>query len=69
MVPAVANPFVDWLVDEAWQPRTIPELLEQFAELLQGQDFPVWRVRLLIQTLHPQLFALTFTWQRELDDE
>ncbi len=28
---------------------------------------PLWRLRLLIRTLHPQLFATGFTWRSDLD--
>lgn len=65
--PAAVNPLVDWILESAWQPRTIPDLLSRFADVLGEIGFPVWRVRLLIQTLNPQLFALTYTWQADTD--
>ena len=57
------NPFVDWLVERAWQPRNVPDLLTEFVDVLGANSFPISRVRILIQTLHPQLFALAYTWE------
>ena len=65
--PSQANPLVGWLVDQAWQPASIPELLMQFSTTLIDSGFPIWRARLLIQTMNPQLFALTYTWQRDVE--
>ncbi len=64
---AAANPFVDWLVERAWQPKNVPELLSAFVDVLKSNGFPLFRARVLIQTLHPQLFALAYTWQEGID--
>ena len=66
-VAPVANPFVDWLIERAWQPKNVPDLLTEFADVLKTNGFPILRVRVLIQTLHPQLFALAYTWQNGVD--
>ena len=66
--PAPPNPFIDWLIEEAWQAQSIPELLKRLAKVLADAGLPIWRVRLLIQTLNPQLFAMTYTWQREVEE-
>ncbi len=63
---APPNPFIDWLVDAAWQPKSVPDLLEALALQLARAGFPVWRVRLLIRTLNPQLFAISYAWQRDV---
>ncbi|MEM8972539.1 MAG: DUF427 domain-containing protein [Pseudomonadota bacterium] len=65
--PAISNPFVDWLVERAWQPRNVPDLLTEFASVLKANHFPISRVRILIQTLHPQLFALAYTWENGVE--
>ncbi len=62
--PAKANPFVDWLVQEAWQAKSLPNAVQQLADVLVENGLPLWRLRLLIRTLNPQLFGLAYTWQR-----
>ena len=62
--PAKDNPFVKWLVDEAWKAVSAPDFVDRLAGALAAADFPVWRVRLLVRTLNPQLFAHAYTWQR-----
>jgi adenylate cyclase len=64
---ATANPLLDWVTREAWQATTAQELIERLALRLVAADFPLWRLRLLIRTLHPQLFATAFTWQSDRD--
>ena len=61
---SIQNPFVDWLVERAWQPKNVPDLLTEFVDVLAANHFPISRVRILIQTLHPQLFALAYTWDK-----
>ena len=64
---AVANPLVDWLLLEAWKAKTSPELVAALADALVRHGFPLWRLRLFIRTLHPQLFAYGFLWQKGID--
>ena len=66
--PAKANPFIDWLVQRAWQAKTLPEAVQQVAEVLVENGFPLWRLRLIIRTLNPQLFGMAYTWLRGADD-
>jgi class 3 adenylate cyclase/uncharacterized protein (DUF427 family) len=65
--PSEANPFVEWLVQDAWKAESSPDLVTRLAEWLVAAGMPLWRIRLLIRTLHPQLFALAYTWQRGVD--
>jgi adenylate cyclase len=62
-----ANPLLDWVTREAWQAGTAQELIEKLALRLVAAGFPLWRLRLLIRTLHPQLFATALTWRRDAD--
>ncbi len=66
--PARTNPFVDWLVQRAWQAKSLPDATQQLADALVENGFPLWRLRLVIRTLNPQLFGMTYTWQRDIDD-
>ncbi len=65
---AETNPFVDWLVQMAWRPATLRDSVKQLAEVLIENRFPLWRLRVLIRTLNPQLFGLAYTWQSGTDD-
>ena len=66
--PSKENPFVKWLVDDAWKATSASDFLARMAAALVGADFPVWRLRLLVRTLNPQLFAHSYTWQRGVED-
>ena len=63
--PAAANPLVPWLVQESWKASSTPDLVRRFAEALVAQGMPLERLRLMIQTLNPQLFAHAYTWRAE----
>jgi class 3 adenylate cyclase/uncharacterized protein (DUF427 family) len=61
------NPFVDWLVRDAWKPATIADLLADAAKAMTSAGLPLWRLRLFIRTLNPQLYGLFFRWQRDVE--
>ncbi len=62
--PAKANPFIEWLVHEAWKARSPQDLVERLAQALLANGFPLWRLRLLVRTMNPQLFSNSYTWQQ-----
>ena len=64
---ATENPFVKWLVADAWKATSAPDFLARLADALVAVDFPIWRLRLFVRTLNPQLFANTYTWQRDIE--
>ena len=59
------NPYVDWLLRDAWQCETSADLVAAFAKLLADQGLPIVRFGLLVRTLHPQMFATRYTWWRD----
>ena len=63
--PATDNPFVPWLVHKAWQAKTPNDLFQQLAETLVAEGMPIFRTRLMIQTLNPLLFAHAYGWRQE----
>ncbi len=63
-----ANPFVDWLVQDAWKSNSIPDLIVRLTGMLVDAGFPLWRLRLMVRTLNPQLFAITYSWQLGADE-
>jgi adenylate cyclase len=62
------NIFVDWLLRDAWNNTSIRELVQQLSHCLIASGVPVMRLQLVIRTLHPQLFATSYTWWRETDE-
>jgi adenylate cyclase len=65
-VAARENPFVKWLIDDAWKATSAPDFVARLATALVAAEFPIWRLRLLVRTLNPQLFANAYTWQRDV---
>ena len=62
------NPLVSWLVHDAWKPKSPSELVARFSDTMIAVGFPLWRLRLLVRTLNPLLFAKVYTWQRGVED-
>ena len=66
-LPSHANPIVEWLLREAWEALTTRELMGRFCRRLVEAGIPVSRGRLLLRTLHPQVFANGYTWDADTD--
>ena len=62
------NPFVSWLVHEAWKTTNIPDLLAESARVLCSFGLPLLRMHLFVRTLNPQLYGLFFRWERNADE-
>ena len=62
------NPLVNWLVRDAWMSKSSRDLVMHFSDAMIAAGFPLWRLRLLVRTLNPLLFALVYTWQRDGDE-
>ena len=65
---AKENPLVNWLLHDAWMSKSSRDLVARFAGAMIAEGFPLWRLRLLVRTLNPLLFALGYTWQRDGDE-
>jgi|GEM_PF-73815 len=59
------NPFVDWLLREAWDATTTRELVRRFADALNEAGLSVMRMNVVIPTLHPLLVAHSYRWSRD----
>lgn len=59
-----ANPLAEWLFRDAWHAASSRELVGQLTRCLMDAGIPVWRLWLVIRTLHPLLFSMTYTWER-----
>ncbi|HMB77264.1 MAG TPA: DUF427 domain-containing protein [Kiloniellaceae bacterium] len=58
------NPFVGWLLREAWEAADAEELVARFANCLLDRGFPVWRFNILLGTLNPLVSGTAFVWTR-----
>ena len=52
-MPWCANPFVEWLLTEAWNITSTRDLVGGLCRRLVDDGTPLWRMFLLIRTLHP----------------
>jgi adenylate cyclase len=66
--PPGLNIFSAWLLNDAWKATSVRELLIQLSHCLFSCGVPIWRLQILIRTLHPQLFATRYTWWRDTDE-
>jgi len=62
--PLEGNPLTYWILSEAWNATSTKELIAMFNKCLVDNGIPIARFRIVIKTLHPQLFARGFTWNR-----
>jgi adenylate cyclase len=66
--PARRSEVLDWLVGDARGLPNGPALLRALCERLVAAGLPLARASIHIRTLHPQLFAMAFYWQRGVDE-
>jgi class 3 adenylate cyclase/uncharacterized protein (DUF427 family) len=62
------NPLLAWLIREAPQLSSAKALTQGLAEQLLAAGVPLWRMNVVIRTLHPQLMALAYRWWRKNDE-
>jgi adenylate cyclase len=63
-----ANPLLGWLLNDAPRMKSGKELTESFARQLQTVGIPVWRMAVIIRTLHPQVLAEAMRWWAKRPD-
>jgi class 3 adenylate cyclase/uncharacterized protein (DUF427 family) len=61
------NPLVDWLLRDAWEASSVSELTARLARQLRSVGVPVFRINLLVRTLHPQVMGTSHLWSQESD--
>lgn len=61
------NPLTEWLLTQAWSASSTADLIEKFNKCLVEKGIPITRFRIIIRTLHPQLYARGFTWNKGED--
>lgn len=63
-----SNPFVPWLLYDGWRSTSIPDTLADVANMLRAAGVRLWRLKLFIRTLNPQLYGKFYAWQLDHDD-
>jgi adenylate cyclase len=56
------NPLLGWLLNDAPGLTSTKELTDAFARQLQRVGIPIWRLSVIIRTLHPQVLAEALRW-------
>ena len=59
---ANTNPLLPWLLNDAPGLTSTKALTESFAHALQAAGIPLWRLAVIIRTLHPQVLAEALAW-------
>ncbi len=67
-LPRYANPLIDWLLSDGWNIVDSGELLKALAVRMLTEGIDVWRMRMTLRTLHPQVIGVSFTWLKGQGD-
>jgi len=62
------NPLLGWLLNDAPLITSSKELTEEFARALRTVGMPLWRMSVIIRTLHPQVMAEALRWWAKRPD-
>ena len=60
-----AGHFSEWLLADGAKIPTVKELIEQLSARLIDDGFPIFRLLILIRTLHPQVIGIRYEWRRD----
>jgi class 3 adenylate cyclase/uncharacterized protein (DUF427 family) len=62
------NPLLAWLIRDAPEIPGAKALTRALADQMLATGIPLWRMNIIIRTLHPQLMAVTYRWWQKNDD-
>ena len=65
--PISTNPVVAWALTEGWEIATPGALTGRLGACLMAAGIRVFRLRVLIRTLHPQYLGANYLWRRGSD--
>lgn len=57
-------PIIDWLLREGRLNPDTPRLIDALAERLIEAGAPLWRLRVIFRTIHPEVAVWGYTWVR-----
>jgi adenylate cyclase len=55
--------ITDWLIDGARSAGSPSQMMTETCERLVRAGLPLWRVGVFVQTLHPDIFGISFIWR------
>lgn len=58
------DPLQDWLLEARTSTHTAELLLEELANRLVAEGYPLWRLRAAVLAMHPEAFGRAIRWQR-----
>ncbi len=61
------NPLASWLLFEGWRETDTGALIRALGLRMRAEGVPVYRLRLSIRFLHPQMIGVTFCWDARAD--
>ncbi|HEX8433894.1 adenylate/guanylate cyclase domain-containing protein [Archangium sp.] len=62
--PGSLHPIAQWLLEQRSARGDAAELVAGFAERLLADGTPLWRLRMSVLAMHPELFGRAVHWQR-----
>lgn len=62
------NPLAGWLLREAWQAGSLPDLVTRWVDAMENAGIRLIRVTLITRTLHPLISGAAYRWTRGEDD-
>ena len=66
-----SNPLLTWLLRDAPAIDDPQQLTKAFAEHMIAVGIPIWRLAVIVRTLHPQIMGVAYRWWRpkmEIDE-
>ena len=58
---------IDWLIDGALSAVSPASMMAESCQRLAEAGLPLWRVSVVVQTLHPEVFGRSFVWRPGAD--
>ena len=63
-----ANPLMEWLLHQAPEITSPKALTQALVDSMLAAGIPLWRLAIIIRTLHPQVAAVSFRWWAKRGD-
>ncbi len=64
----ISGPAIDWIMRAAWLCRSPEELTAALSRKLVEQGIAVFRLNVMIWSLHPMIAAKSYTWTKQTDE-
>lgn len=68
MTAPASNPVTDWLLKTGWQITDHRDFTKQYGKYLLEAGMDVFRIRITVRLLHPQVMGYSYTWCEDSED-